>query len=288
MRLNRHLSSRAATALCVVVGWGALILSGCLADGAGGDPSDGSPDAGTPGDPSLDGAALYESKGCVTCHGPLATSQKRNATFARIRAAAGPDSQIAPMRGIILTDDEIRALVVALADASTPGAADRRRPLAKPLLLTRTEVASRLISIFGPVEGVPVDEELILERVFAYVERQATFFGGHCNRYDGCEAAEIAATQNPATSTVRAGILIRTCLDILATPNADATVLAKAMLTPSEPVSAANVRAVWDVFAPGRPIADATVNQVIAAAEPNQPWATVLQLFCRPSVLEAI
>ena len=220
------------------------------------------------------------------CLGPLETSQKRNATFERIRIAAGPDSQIAPMQNIILSDAEIRALVIALADATEPPVPDRRQPLAEPLLLTRLEVAARLTSIFRPVDANPSLAQSVDALIQQYVTDQAVFFGGHCNLYDGCGVSEINAGQNPATSTVRSGLVIRTCLDLLALPRIDAQVLRKADLTTSSRVDAANVRALWDVFAPGRPLPDAVVNSVTSAA--NQQRSTVLQLFCRPSVLEVI
>ncbi len=278
-----------------------LALTGCLSKGQVGEAGGGSLDGGSTtldggsttldgASTSLDGAALYVSKGCVTCHGPLATSEKRNANFERIRAAAGPTSQVVPMRSIELTDDEIRALVVALADPSTPAAPDGRSPLVKPLLLTRSEVSSRLFSIFRGVDGAGVAGEEVVDLVERYVDEQASFFGGHCNRYDECNTTEISASQNPATSPVRAGLLVRTCLDLLAIDNMDRAVLAKVNLSPTDPVNPTNVRAVWDLFAPGRPIRDATVTEVVgvAAAAPAPAWPTVLQLFCRPTVLEAI
>ena len=274
---------------------GGLALTGCFANGSVGgsvDRPDSGVPSGTDGGPTagLDGAALYESKGCVGCHGPLATSQKRNATFERIRAAAGPSSQIAPMRNIQLTDEEIRALVVALADPTTPGAPDGRRALAKPLLLTRSEIGTRLYSIFRPIGNDDQQEENVQETIAVNIYTRAGFIGGHCNIYDGCSAEDISATQNPATSTVRAGVLIRTCLDLLAMPSATASVLAKVGLTPASPANPANIRAVWDVFAPGRPLDDANLTPVaeVAAAAPGEAWSTVLRLFCRPTVLEAI
>ncbi|MEL7372639.1 MAG: hypothetical protein AAFN74_27180, partial [Myxococcota bacterium] len=217
-------------------------------------------------------------------------SQKRNATFERIRAAAGPSSQIAPMQTVILTDDEIRALVIALADGDTVATADRRRPLVKPLLLTRTEVGSRLYSIFRPTdEDLPIDDEVRTTIDFG-ISSQASFFGGHCNVYDECGLTQVNASQNPAASVVRAGLIVNTCINLLRLDGADAAVLTKVGLNPSSPASAANVRRLWDLFAPGRALTDAAAQAVVDAASTatDRRWTVVIQLFCRPSVLEAI
>lgn len=277
--------------------WGLVLgLAACVEPAATNGPN-GPSLPGAPGDPngpeggpspSLDGALLYVSYGCDGCHGPLSTSTKRNATIERIRAAAGPDSRIEPMRSILLTDPEIRALVLALADGSSGIASDRRRPFLKPLLLTRSEAASRLFSIFRSGPGAPVNELALRAELQEAIGRQSSFLGGHCNIYDGCGVAEIDASENPSTSVVRAGLFIRTCVDLLARPGSKAAVLAKAGLRPEDPVDANGVASLWDVFAPGRPLPSVTADLIVREAGAAPEWDAPLYFFCRPAVLEAI
>lgn len=70
----------------------------------------------------IDGAALYSTtkftiqgmaRGCVDCHGALATSAKKNATFAMVRGAITANT--GGMGAITLSDDQIRAIVYELS-----------------------------------------------------------------------------------------------------------------------------------------------------------------------------
>lgn len=70
---------------------------------------------------TIDGAAVYAQKfnvagqmrSCADCHGALATSAKKNATFASIRAAISGNQ--GGMGAITLTDDQVRALAYQLS-----------------------------------------------------------------------------------------------------------------------------------------------------------------------------
>lgn len=269
--------------------WWTLLGAGCLA-------GDGPPEAGPGGldAGALDGARLYVDKGCAGCHGPLASSTKRNATFERIRGAAGPMGRVPQMQGLSLTDEEIRALVTALADGGY--VTDRRATLVQPLLLTQRQLMSRFARIFVPRSDGQVDPDWVFETLEVTFAGRANVLGGHCGLYDGCEAAEVRATQNPAPSPLRAGIILRACAELLALDGMTAAVASNAGLDPRARLDGAALDALWDLFRPGWPLDGEARGALLDLADAGRAaglselrlHTLVLHQLCRPAVLETL
>lgn len=102
---------------------GGVIFTGPLSDLASGTfhPENLPGGTGNPPPPPPDGAALYAAS-CASCHGPLASSEKRGATASAIQAAIAGDTGgmgTAALRA--LSPAQLSAIAAALA-TSVPGA----------------------------------------------------------------------------------------------------------------------------------------------------------------------
>ncbi len=118
------------------------------------------------------GTSLYAAK-CASCHGELSISSKANASVRSIREAIG---QVAAMKALTLTDDEINAIQVALSPTASRDLRfvcrdANKRGLSNPAIrrMSALEVTNTLRSVLGPalfnrpeiselIEGLPADQ----------------------------------------------------------------------------------------------------------------------------------
>jgi len=101
---------------------GGVIFAGPLSDlGSGTFHPENLPGGpGTPPPPPTDGAALYAAS-CMSCHGPLATSEKRGATAAAIQAAISANTGgMGSTQLRALSSAQVAAIAGALATTPPP------------------------------------------------------------------------------------------------------------------------------------------------------------------------
>lgn len=107
------------------------------------------------------GKLLYEAN-CAACHGALTASSKLGATFDAIK---GSIASVTQMRTLVLTDDEISAIQVALSPAASSDLRftcrdSNARGLTNPAVrrMSAQEVANTVRSILGP--AISADAEI--------------------------------------------------------------------------------------------------------------------------------
>ncbi len=217
---------------------------------------------------TYDGAALYATN-CASCHGTLVSSAKLGATVARITAGIATVSPMKSVPAIVdLTSAEIAAIAKALEVVTTNSF------VLAPLLSTYGAAGDKFLDIFGTDGTLTADDTKIGLKVSSLIRGNPLAFGGPCHEHDEeCPGkpdlnAEISSL--PQGSAIRFGLQIRTCQEVLELDRAVVNTLTKVGLTTSSPLSATNVKLVYDLFYTGRPPSDLTVGSIVAVATKAQ------------------
>ena len=248
-------------------------------------------DLGNGGGTPRTGEQIYEQT-CARCHGPLATSDKRNATFNQIRAAVGPQSHIPQMRGLpSLSDNEILSLVEALRDQD-PVDPTVVRDFTPPIR-TKQMIGTRLISLFGGSSSSPGDQQILNLAVSNYFN---PILGGFClpDYDDYCGTGSESQSMSPLSNAVRTGGILKSCEEILDIDEAVQNALGKVGLSANDPVSRTNIAQLMDnLFFPGRVIPGERALQLANfAAETNfnrlDQWRFVQLALCSATMGDLI
>lgn len=221
----------------------------------------------TPGGKPADydaGVTLYGQR-CLSCHNPLASSEKRSRTFAQIKAALN-NPGIPLMQGITLTDAQIQSLVSAL-NYVPPADPPEEEAYSAPLIGTRSVAASRLQSIFLPAANPTAADERIRTRIRDLVENRIAAFGGPCNPYEGAcsesAAQSLAVTMMPNADALRLGYWQRVCDEVLMEDSAVTNALVKAGIGVNDAPTEARVREIHSLFRPGRDLSTSSTTNLI-------------------------
>lgn len=255
--------------------------------GGGGDNS---------GDPQRAlGRQLYAAN-CAACHGAIASSNKKGATFGRIQGAIGPSSPVLAMRSIQLTTQEVEALVAALAVGGTTP------PVPGPLTVanTSTVLGTRplIASVLNRVFVNETDLSSSMTQVRNIIRDQVLnniSFGGYCQpSYEAdCPRGSDVQTMSPASSTTRSGWKLRSCDSIVSIAAATDYALSQVGLQSTMVTSEQNIALVWDLFMPGRAISPAALTKLATltdsiSAIPRDEWPHILSALCNATVLELL
>lgn len=245
------------------------------------------------------GRFLYATN-CSSCHGELANSRKSGATIERVTGALNPTTGIAQMRSLGLNADQISMIVEAL-NSPVPSIGPEKVENSLVSIGTAPYVASVLTDIFLPDDpGTYTANDtailtIINQRVLGlnpnntFIASRVKFFGGRCERFDTlCQAEALLSSQSPAPNTVRTGLIIDTCDDLMAltTNRPVENALAKIGKTLTSEVDPAGTSALYRLFHPGREIpgylAHVIANMTRGKSDFTRvdEWRFQLHLFC--------
>lgn len=275
-----------------------------LMGAATGDPiADPEPSGGGSGG-SSEGETLYAIN-CASCHGALATSQKRGATIQQVTAAL---SSIPQMSQLVLSQDQLEAIVIAL---NTPVAQPDDTPVVGDAIInigTAPYVVSVLKDIFLPPDPATytaqdttvwthISEGVLGERLNGtFISGRAVYFSRRRQRFDTkFQGEELNNLLRPVPDTIRSGLLNRVCDLVTDQDRAVTNALGKVNLSTSDAVTPARVKSVYEqLFAPGKTLPQ-YMAETISTFPSNAPnftstdnWRFVLNYFCTSSVTEGI
>jgi mono/diheme cytochrome c family protein len=265
-----------------------------------------------PTDPSEDDSELAQGQflyavNCSSCHGTLANSRKRDTTTQALQAALNPATGVTQMRGLGLTPEQISLVVLAL---NSPPPDDGETITVENSIVnigTATYVASVFSEVFLPNDPTSYtgEDNLIKSKITenilglrsnnTFIPGRIRNFGGRCDRFeDLCQAEAQAAPQRPAPSTIRTGIIIRTCDDILSVNRAVDTITSKIGKTSTSALDAQGTKDLYNLFFPGRELpqylADVISNysRGLSGLTPQDHWRFQAHLFCASGDWEAL
>lgn len=272
-----------------------------------GDPVE-EPSGGGGDDPALvEGRELY-AMNCASCHGTLNQSAKLGATLQRVTDALDPVSGVPQMRSLGLTSDQIQKVVLALNSVSSEAEQLPRVGDSVITIGTARYVQSALTDIFLPADPASylaqdtTIQDIISQGVIGrslsgtVFAGRASFFSNPTQRFDTFhQDEEIGNSLRPFPNTIRSGLLGRVCDLIVEQDRAVTTALAKASYDPTQSVTPAAVKDLYEkLFAPGQIlpmyIAESVSSFPNGAAGYTQTdkWRFVLDFFCTSGVIEGI
>lgn len=249
---------------------------------------------------NLDGPALY-AENCMGCHGPLATSNKKNRSTVQIKDAIiqnGTMSRQAYLK--LLTDAQIDAIATALKTNSNPMSGDGADAEQKYVIGTRRYLVSKFSIIFIN-ESKNADDNSIESVINNLLKNnQAGDFGGTCTAHsDDCpgetEENQYAALMLPHATSVRRAYVIRACKNILNYDRAVNNALSLAGLnTNLSGDNSLNIEKIFDVFYPGVEISSEVrddLRQVYVSAKSNgfsniDAWRMIMNSMCQSAMFE--
>jgi hypothetical protein len=211
------------------------------------------------------------------------------------------------MRGLGLTPEQISLVVLAL---NSPPPDDGETITVENSIVnigTATYVASVFSEVFLPNDPTSYtgEDNLIKSKITenilglrsnnTFIPGRIRNFGGRCDRFeDLCQAEAQAAPQRPAPSTIRTGIIIRTCDDILSVNRAVDTITSKIGKTSTSALDAQGTKDLYNLFFPGRELpqylADVISNysRGLSGLTPQDHWRFQAHLFCASGDWEAL
>lgn len=221
---------------------------------------------------------------CASCHQPVDTSEKRNATVGSINKGIASVGSMGFLSS--LEADKIEYISLALDDAvkqriedylRDKGGVDPPTPEPKvnqltdlrPVIGNRNYLASLLEDIFvAPLDSRIQADTNILNRIRTLVFNQTAALGGPCSRYDAACPGTIATNREaevlPLPNALRKGYMIRACEEILAINRAVDNVMAKVELQMAAAGDRQNFSKIYDLFYPGRSAPVDVVDTLVA------------------------
>jgi len=269
----------------------------------------------TPTPEPTTGVLLY-TQYCSQCHLDISVSDRQGRTAEQITNAINTVGFMSQLR--ILTPEQIQLIADALAVPQPPPSPP---PLPSPTpgpvvsgtvssvavtVGTREYVSSQLTDIFL-IEPLSTDETRIQTIINDLVKVQFVAFGGPCNRYDAqCPGftpgligfaghdSRINATATPIPNVLRKGYIIRACEEILAIDASVNNALSKVGLTTSSTRTDTNIRALADLFYPGRNLTTEGVSALMNVATVGagagltavDQWRFIMSSLCEASYFE--
>jgi hypothetical protein len=259
------------------------------------------------------GALLYTQK-CLTCHGAIETSSKRNTTSLKITNAL---LGVLMMASVRVTDVEKEYIVFALSH-SRAEFLSAAAPIVYRDVLTvvspaknRNLLGDKLKWLFATDQSNVVNTT-IYAFITSNIVNKPIQMGGLCfHLFDtGCPGPvsmtstnipfEMAmARMEPQTDAIREGLLVNTCLKMATNTTAIANALAKAGLTTASNLTSANIEAMWNVMSPETASDDRTDFDVMlasitsvatksatAGATKTTIWTDIITSYCQSPLME--
>ena len=202
--------------------------------------------------PVINGAAIYRSKTCETCHGVISSSAKMGASEVLITMAL---ANIPAMESISLSTYEIEAIAKALRPVEPPDSEKTERFTYLPPVGTRHYITHKFQKIFLPSSATyDANDRAIELRIKNTLTSQVGALGGPCSRYDGdclgeaAMAVTLFAPMLPVTNAARRGYMTRACDEVLSNNKAVTNALTRAGLTTASAATAGTIRAIYQLF----------------------------------------
>jgi cytochrome c5 len=244
----------------------------------------------------LAGQSLWEAN-CSMCH----ATEKRDRTYAILRAKVGPNSSVVEMRGLNMESEDLYKIYLYLNNVVSGVSSASEQ--SQVLVGTRSYVASFFRTIFVSNSGTLAADTTINAKITNLLLNQPGALGGTCQKNDETVTDPICRTKIsetfngdmlPNANALRRGYITRACEEILAIDQGVINALEKAGLAAASATDATNIAKAFGVFSIGRPL-PASVSTKLQAVGASATltagvdrWRFILYAICRSAGVDTL